>query len=433
MKKVSVIMPAYNRGYIISRAIESVINQTYTEWELIIVDDGSEDDTEKRVAEFKDDRIRYIHYDENRGGNYARNLGMKNSVGEYIAFLDSDCEWYSDYLRKSVCLLEDTNEKNDIVFSRSCVIHDNIETIFPFAATEEIDTEEKMLNKSVIESIFDTNVCIIDRKVYRKSGGFNESLRKCQDWDYFLRLLSKKCYKFRFNDEVLCKNYIQKNSIFHKDEFFWDARLHIFEKHIDICREINTVPEVLLYMLRYNPVECILPDQAERLFSVLNAEEKAVLCKNHHKDYLEKIQIYNDWKDDYNNLYNNSNKNYNLAMKNEKIIKLQKKWIQALNAGKKSADYFHKNNINKICIYGFGVLGSLMWEELKDSDIQISNIIDAHAKSDEVNILTLEEVNNFECDVIVITAVSAVEEISEKLREKTDIKVISIEEIFENL
>jgi glycosyltransferase involved in cell wall biosynthesis len=85
----SIILPTYNRASFISKAIESVIDQLYNKWELIILDDGSTDNTKEIVLSFNDDRIRYI-YQENKERSAARNNGIRNAKGEYICFLDSD-------------------------------------------------------------------------------------------------------------------------------------------------------------------------------------------------------------------------------------------------------------------------------------------------------------------------------------------------------
>ena len=94
---ISVVLPTYNRARCLSRSINSVLNQTFSNLELIIVDDGSTDNTRELVESFSDPRIRYI-YQENAGACAARNHGINEALGTYIAFQDSDDEWRKDKL-----------------------------------------------------------------------------------------------------------------------------------------------------------------------------------------------------------------------------------------------------------------------------------------------------------------------------------------------
>ena len=105
MPVVSAIIPTYNFGRFLGEAIQSVLDQTFTDFELIVVDDGSTDDTREVVGSFNDSRIRYI-YQENRGLPAARNTGIKASRGEYIAFLDSDDIWLTQNLELKVKSLD---------------------------------------------------------------------------------------------------------------------------------------------------------------------------------------------------------------------------------------------------------------------------------------------------------------------------------------
>jgi len=99
--KVSVILPTFNRNYIVSRAIDSVLKQDFFNWELIIVDDGSTDDTRNKVASYRDERIKYFVI-PHKGQSAARNFGIKNSSGELIAFLDSDDYYLPHHLSRAV-------------------------------------------------------------------------------------------------------------------------------------------------------------------------------------------------------------------------------------------------------------------------------------------------------------------------------------------
>ena len=110
---VSIIMPSFNTGRFIGESIQSVLNQTYTKWELLIVDDCSIDHTEKVVFSFKDDRIRYFRNEENMGAALARNRAMREARGEWIAFLDSDDLWMPEKLEKQIAFMN----QNGYVFS----------------------------------------------------------------------------------------------------------------------------------------------------------------------------------------------------------------------------------------------------------------------------------------------------------------------------
>ena len=92
--KVTVVIPTYNRAHLIKDAVESVLNQTYQDFELIVIDDGSTDNTREVLAVYKD-KLTYI-YQENQGRSSARNHGIELAQGEYIAFLDSDDVWFPD-------------------------------------------------------------------------------------------------------------------------------------------------------------------------------------------------------------------------------------------------------------------------------------------------------------------------------------------------
>ena len=114
----SIILPTYNRASFLSNAIKSVINQTYSNWELIVVDDGSTDNTKDIIEEYigKDNRIKYI-YQENFERSAARNNGITNSHGEWICFLDSDDLFHKTHLEEFKSLIKLNNLKKGIYFS----------------------------------------------------------------------------------------------------------------------------------------------------------------------------------------------------------------------------------------------------------------------------------------------------------------------------
>lgn len=108
---ISVIMPLYNNEKYVIEAIQSVINQTYKDWELIIINDASTDNSKFVVQNFlekeKDNRLIFIDLKENKGVSFARNLGMRKAKGEYISFLDSDDFWDKEFLKLSYLKLKE--------------------------------------------------------------------------------------------------------------------------------------------------------------------------------------------------------------------------------------------------------------------------------------------------------------------------------------
>lgn len=125
---VSIIMPSWNTERFIAETIQSVIDQTYQNWELLIVDDCSTDNTDEVVASFKDDRIKYFHNEKNSGAALTRNRAMREARGEWIAFLDSDDLWMPEKLEKQIAFMKE----NGYTLS--------------YTEYEKIDEESKPLN-----------------------------------------------------------------------------------------------------------------------------------------------------------------------------------------------------------------------------------------------------------------------------------------------
>lgn len=232
MKKelISIVMPTYNRGYIISSAIESVIAQSYSEWEFIIVDDGSTDDTEIVVSKYKsDERIKYYRLSENHGANYCRNYGVKQARGEYLAFIDSDVVWKDNKLdRQMSCLMENSN--CELVFCKTMLIRKDKTIEFPKR------DEHPILEPNSLKygNFIDTNTVLIKKRAVIEAGGFDEKLPRLQEWELFIRLILIEKHKFFFVDEHLCDNYIQKDSISEDDSKYRTAMNYIINKHSDI-------------------------------------------------------------------------------------------------------------------------------------------------------------------------------------------------------
>lgn len=208
--KISIILPTYNRAYIIEKAIQSVLKQTYQDFEIIIIDDGSKDDTEKIIRGFKekDNRIKYISFDANKGAAAARNAGIKMSKGEYITFQDSDDEWVIDKLEKQMKVIE-TSSENIVVYCGFWRIDGDEKIYIPDI---NILNREGNINKELLKGNFvDTPSILLPKKNLEKVGMFDENLSRLQDWDLAIRL--SKYYEFKLIDEPLYISYVLSDSI----------------------------------------------------------------------------------------------------------------------------------------------------------------------------------------------------------------------------
>ncbi len=205
---VSVILPTYNRSYIIENAVKSVLNQNFPDFELIIVDDGSTDNTEEIIKSFSDERIKYIKHKENRGASAARNTGLRISRGKYIAFIDSDDIWLKEKLNTQVEFLEESSFEIGAVFSQTILETPRGKKIIPDKKSlthEEI--KEILMYKNIIplQSVLIKKICI------EKTGFFDERFPRFQDWEFLFRIAQK--FKISYLDKPLVISTIQPDGI----------------------------------------------------------------------------------------------------------------------------------------------------------------------------------------------------------------------------
>ena len=179
---VTIVMPTFNRERIIRDAIQTVIEQTYENWELIVCDDASTDATESVVASFKDARIHYRKLSK-CGAAAARNAGLEQARGAFIAYLDSDNYWHPCYLARMVLSLLE-NSGHSAVFGNYVDFKVNAEGLAAIRAFERPPFNyEKLLEKNFI----DLNSFVHRRELYDSFGGFNEALTRRQDYDLIIK------------------------------------------------------------------------------------------------------------------------------------------------------------------------------------------------------------------------------------------------------
>ncbi len=201
---VSIIMPTYNRAAIIERSINSVLQQTFSDWELIIVDDFSNDNTPSVVNKYVGDRIRYIRHPQNRMVSAARNTGIFNSRNtKYLAFIDDDDEWLPEKLSKQVQLIENNFLRLGAVgCGRVDISKEEAEVHIP---QHRGYLYEKLLSRSVRG--YGAPLMLVNREL-NKDIFFDESLPCLEDNDFVMRIAKK--HPLDYVPEVLVKVFLDK-------------------------------------------------------------------------------------------------------------------------------------------------------------------------------------------------------------------------------
>lgn len=186
MPKVSVIIPTYNRGEFIGKAIDSVLKQTYTNYEIIVVDDGSTDDTRKVVKSYGK-KVRYI-YQENKGPSAARNRGINAAKGEYVAFLDSDDQFLPHKLQIQMNFIK---KHSKCRFLYSWYYNTNKKGKNTKLRKPLATKNREFLQHSLYRRKFTirTSTVVIQKRIFNKVGKFNERYLYSQDWDMWLRIV----------------------------------------------------------------------------------------------------------------------------------------------------------------------------------------------------------------------------------------------------
>lgn len=210
MVAVSVIIPTYNRAEVLPRSIESVLNQTFRNFELIIVDDASTDSTQEVVNSYDDDRIEYIRHSENRNGSAARNTGIRSAQGTYIALLDSDDEWYPEKLEKQISQLQSRSDDWVANYCRTTTKRDS--KIIKFIAEVLSHDAKHEGQKEIIKGLLTLSgfihggsTIVAKRDVVESIGGFDESFERNQDIEFTIRLASEG--KIGYVDQILVRLY----------------------------------------------------------------------------------------------------------------------------------------------------------------------------------------------------------------------------------
>ena len=232
---VSVIMPAYNAERYIAKSIQSVLDQTYGNWELVVVDDGSTDKTAEIVQRFaaNENRIKYIFQENSRLGK-ARNTGVENSSGSLIAFLDSDDLWVPEKLERQVGALLDT--KADVIYSNVDIFFEPGSAPGPAEfpiATGRIEGSQ-MFDLLLLENRIPVPSVLLKKEIFNTAGPFEESLpyHGCEDYDLWLKLAAQGAL-FYGMPAKLVRYRRHSMAMTHKESKVLKPMLRVVRRHID--------------------------------------------------------------------------------------------------------------------------------------------------------------------------------------------------------
>jgi glycosyltransferase involved in cell wall biosynthesis len=247
MPKISVILPVHNRADVLPRAIGSVIEQEFEDFELIIIDDGSTDASAEIAESLGDRRIRLIRLDRNRGGNAARNEGIRAASAPLIAFLDSDDRYLPNKLawvgaefhrRPKLDLLVDSFVKVQPPGSRKAEV---------VRRNPVIDDREQFRTALFTRQMWKATPAItVKREIALEAGLFDETLRRLQDFDFLIRV--SELANCASTDEVLWVKYWDANAISAQDNMI-AANVELVRRHPEYLRTPAYRPG-LAYALR---------------------------------------------------------------------------------------------------------------------------------------------------------------------------------------
>ncbi|MFA5008214.1 MAG: glycosyltransferase [Candidatus Omnitrophota bacterium] len=232
MAQITIIIPTYQSGHMIAKALDSVKAQTIPDWELVVVDDASKDSTGQVIHNFTtavSNKVIYIKNNIRLGVAACRNIGLKNAKGEFVAFLDADDFWEKNHLEKGLATL---TKGADFCYSGFYIFDRNSEKIL-----NTFKPDNKIINNTLIEifkrSFIQTSSCaILSRKLVETVGKFDEKFLIGEDWDYWIRALL--CgFTMRYSGYVTCYYNKHGANIMYNTLLLSENVINFYHKYLD--------------------------------------------------------------------------------------------------------------------------------------------------------------------------------------------------------
>lgn len=253
MKKISVIIPTYNRAATIERAVRSVLAQTYPADEIIVVDDGSTDETEQLVRAIGDERIVYHKLGQNGGVSAARNIGAQLATGEWLAFQDSDDCWRKEKLRLQMDYAA-KHPEYPLIYSaylghlpdgRSIQMPNWYPGEYPFMGEKP---EGELFPSLLVRNTVGAPTILVKREEFLKTGGFDERLGSLEDWEFVLRFTKE--HPIGYVDQVLVDAYLSDSGVSSAKGAYFETRCRVIATYYGELVRYGSLEQVLGELLQ---------------------------------------------------------------------------------------------------------------------------------------------------------------------------------------
>jgi len=250
MPVVSVVIPTHNRKLMLKRALDSVLNQTLKEIEVIVVDNASVDGTEVMVKSIPDGRISYFRHEINEGGPAARNTGIKKAKATLISLLDDDDEWFPEKLALQVAQIKNAETKIGLVYAGSEIYDETTQKILRVHSPRY---RGRVYEQLLLNNILSSASMLIKKECFDKVGVFDETLTSCQDWDMWLRIAEH--FEFDYIDEVLVRINMHTEQISNDYAQLIPGRTRMVQKH---AAEFKKYPKIyVVHLKRIGKLYCL--------------------------------------------------------------------------------------------------------------------------------------------------------------------------------
>ena len=426
MIKVSIISSVYNCEQYIAEMIESILNQKYKCWELIIVDDSSQDRTAEIINSYRDKRIKLIRNNKNLGLTHNLNVAMSIAQGKYIARIDGDDVAYSDRLEKQIDYMEN---HPDIVLSGCWIKSFGKEHVF----RQRVTDDKTLRAQLVFDPVLFHPTFIFRKDVVDKNHiCYNENLQYAQDYRFTYDM--SRCGKIGNLSEILLMYRVHDNQI--SNERYAEQTKCANQTRQKILRDMGI-------LLSDNQLESWYKFCLYQVLSETDKKNIEDICKkikewnkNTHYYDMELLELLLEMKYKENNQQGVLPNDVCKVNKYQELYMLLLRYIN-IKDSRCVYKYLSRKGYKKVAIYGTSYVARLIYNDLKkEKDIKILYGIDRNPISnyieDGFDICQLSE-HLDEVDVIIVTPVYAINDIKKNINQYINTDIISLDEIFDGV